>query len=234
MWEQIEYGLRASLSRVIERLAALLPAIFALAFALGVSALIGLLIAYLLRRILTALHFDEHMRNSTATSVLEWSTVRSPSLVLSQIAFWGCVVAGAVVGISAFAAAYSDTEHLAATVLPYLGRCVGAVLIFLVGSLAARFLARTVLIGAVNLNLHYARLLSQGVKWMVLVLTIAMALDHLQIGGLIVELAFGILFGGIVLTLAIAIGNAAPEIILHSFEHDEQPPADESRTVRHF
>jgi hypothetical protein len=64
-------------------------------------------------------------------------------------------------------------------------------------------LSRSVLIGAVNMNLHYARLLSQGVKWLVLVMTAAMVLDHLAIGGAIVELAFGIIFGGIVLTLRI-------------------------------
>jgi len=38
-------------------------------------------------------------------------------------------------------------------------------------------------------------LLSLGVKWLVMVCTIAMALDHLQIGSRIVPLAFGILFG---------------------------------------
>jgi len=37
-----------------------------------------------------------------------------------------------------------------------------------------------------------------GIKWLVLVLTAAMVLDHLEIGGVVAELAFGILFGGIV------------------------------------
>src|SRR5690348_18200801 len=46
-------------------------------------------------------------------------------------------------------------------------------------SLLSRLLARSVLIGAVNLNLQYARLLSAGVRWMVMVLAVAMALDHL-------------------------------------------------------
>ena len=33
-----------------------------------------------------------------------------------------------------------------------------------------------------------------------------MILDHLEVGGTVVVVAFGILFGGIVLTLALAIG----------------------------
>jgi hypothetical protein len=61
-------------------------------------------------------------------------------------------------------------------------------------------------IGAVNLNLQYARLLSVGVKSLVIVLTAAMALEELRIGPGIVQLAFGILFGGIVFALALAVG----------------------------
>ncbi len=102
------------------------------------------------------------------------------------------------------------------------------------------------LIGAVNNQLQYARFLSMGVKWLVLVLTAAMVLDHLQIGGNIVELAFGILFGGIVLTLVAcrrpglarpghrARSNAPP------IGRNEPPiPGSEARpeveqTLRHF
>jgi hypothetical protein len=44
---------------------------------------------------------------------------------------------------------------------------------------------------------QYARLLSVGVKWLAIVLRLAMALDHLRIAPAVVQLAFGILFGGI-------------------------------------
>ncbi len=46
---------------------------------------------------------------------------------------------------------------------------------------------------SVNAQLQYARFLSLGIKWLVLVLSAAMALDHLNIGGTVVALAFGIL-----------------------------------------
>src|SRR6201992_4491178 len=84
--------------------------------------------------------------------------------------------------------------------------------------LSARFLSRSVLISAINAQLQYARILSLGVKWLVLVLTAAMVLDHLQVGGNIVELAFGILFGGIVLTLALAVGLGSRELVSRSLE----------------
>jgi len=110
---------------------------------------------------------------------------------------------------------------------------VGAIFLLFVGNLVARFLARSVLIGAVNAQLQYARFLSLGVKWLVLVLTAAMILDHLQIGGAVVELAFGILFGGIVLTLALAVGLGSRDLVSRSLESHVERTGDHSsdRTV---
>ena len=89
-------------------------------------------------------------------------------------------------------------------------------------------------------------MLFRSVKWLVLVLTAAMVLDHLEIGGAIVELAFGILFGGIVLTLALAIGLGSRDIVSRSLESRVErsgdrgvsphipPSAGQSETFRHF
>jgi hypothetical protein len=48
-----------------------------------------------------------------------------------------------------------------------------------------------------------------------------MALDHLKIGGLVVQLSFAILFGGIVLALALAIGLGSKEMVRRSWERQE-------------
>jgi len=97
---------------------------------------------------------------------------------------------------------------------------LGAVVVLLAGNVIARFLARSVLIGAVNMNLQYARLLAVGVKWLVVVLAVTMALEHLKIGGGIVNLAFGILFGGIVFALALAVGLGSKELVSRSLERE--------------
>jgi hypothetical protein len=237
MWEQIEFALRASLARVLTKIAILLPAVLSLVLAVAICGLLGLLFAWLLRRILTAVHFDDRVKANSSAGLLQWwPPAQSTSLILSRVVFWGGIFLGLVLGIAAFDAAYSPSEHTAAELYPYLTRIVSAVLLLLAGTIVARFLARSVLIGAVNMNLQYARLLSQGVKWLVLVLTIAMVLDHLGIGGAIVELAFGILFGGIVLALSLAIGLGSKEIVTRSLEHDGPRHAEEpgSRPVSHF
>ena len=86
------------------------------------------------------------------------------------------------------------------------------------------------------MNLHYARLLASGVKWLVLVLTAAMVLDDLAIAGVIVDMAFGILFGGIVLALALAVGLGSRDLVSRSIEKEvsrPQEPAAEEK-LHHF
>src|SRR5271170_4170481 len=236
MWEQIESALHASLARVLTKVATLLPAVLSLVLAVLVCGLIGLLLAYILRKIMNAINFDERVKANSPAGLLHWSPMQVPSLMLSRLVFWSGIFLGLVLGIAAFGAAYSPSEQTASQLYPYVTHLVIAVLLLLAGTVVARFLARSVLIGAVNMNLQYARLLSQGIKWLVLVLTVAMALDHLGIGGSIVELAFGILFGGIVLALSLAIGLGSKEIVSRSLEQDSSRHTDEpgTRHVSHF
>jgi hypothetical protein len=236
MWEQVEFALHASLARVLTKVAVLLPAVLSLIVAVLICGLIGFLLASLVRRILVGLRFDERVSLNSSGRMFQWSPLQVPSLIVSRVIFWSFIFLGMVLGVAAFAAAYSPSEQLADQLYPYLTRMVSAIILFLAGTLAARFLARSVLIGAVNMNLQYARLLSQGVKWLVMVLTVAMVLDHLGIGGAIVELAFGILFGGIVLALSLAIGLGSKEIVSRSLEHEGIRHTEEtpSRPVGHF
>ncbi|HEX4642952.1 MAG TPA: hypothetical protein VH161_05770, partial [Candidatus Acidoferrales bacterium] len=120
-----------------------------------------------------------------------------------------------------------STSLLVRNVFAYIPNIVGAMLVLLFGGIIASFLARSVLIGAVNLNLQYARLLSLGVKWLVTVLAVAMALEHLEIAPGIVMLAFGILFGGIVLTLVLAVGLNSRELVTKSLEREMKESASE-------
>jgi hypothetical protein len=115
-----------------------------------------------------------------------------------------------LVGIAAF-----DPTLTSQLVLQIFGSAMNlltAVVLLVAGNVLARFLSRSVLISLVNMNVQQARLLSLGVKWLVIITSAAMALDHLRIGGRIVELAFGILFGGIVLALALAVGLRSKDL----------------------
>ncbi len=244
MWQQVELALRESAHRALVTLANFLPGILALLVAVILLTVLGAFFAALLRRLLSSLRFDERLARNTVVPVSDWAPAHSPTLLVTRACFWGCVILGFIIGIIACDSAYSGNFQMSILLLPYLTHSVGAIIILLLGNLIARYLSRSVLIGAVNQNLHYARFLALGVKWMVLVITAAMVLDHLQIGGSVVDLAFGILFGGIVLTLSLAVGLGSREIVSRSLEKNVDPSVDSmppegyrpssSETLRHF
>jgi hypothetical protein len=223
MGQQIALALRESMHRVLVKLVSFLPGLLALLVAVVVLTAIGALLATVLRRMLLAAKFDERFARTQTTNVADWSPNHSPTALIARTAFWACFVLGCIIGLSAFDASYAGNSQISAILIPYLTHSVGAVLILIVGTLIARFLARSVLIGAVNLQMQHARFLSLGIKWLILVLTAAMVLDHLEIGGVVVELAFGILFGGIVLTLALAIGLGSRDLVSRSLEKSGDP-----------
>src|ERR1051326_6749861 len=173
MWEQVKQALNQSFERVIAGLANLLPGLAALVVALVFSALAAWVLAGLLRRFLRGINFDKRCAAWGLSGLAEWSPGKSPSLLVTRSVSWLVVLVGFLIGIAAFDAAI--TSELALSVFRYLPNVVAASGLFLVGNVLARFLARGVLIGAVNHNLQYARLLSLGVKWLVLVLAGARA-----------------------------------------------------------
>jgi len=126
------------------------------------------------------------------------------------------LVLGLLTGLSALDSRLPSV--LIEQLFDYLPNAVAAVLVLFVGVIASRFLARSVLISAVNMQIQSARLLSLGVKWLVIVMSIAVALDHLRIGGLVVRMAFAILFGGIVLALALAVGLGSRDMVSRTWE----------------
>ena len=224
MGQQIESALRQSMHRVVVVLVSFLPGVLVFLVAVVILTALGFLFAAIARRILVALRFDERLAANETTgapsSFSDWSPSHSPTLFITRAVLWICILAGIAIGISAVDASYSANSQLEQFLLPYLTHVLGAILLLFFGNL----LARSILIGAVNAQLQYARFLSLGVKWLVLVLAAAMALDHLQIGGVIIELAFGIMFGGIVLTLSLAIGLGSRDLVSRSIEKTIEKP----------
>jgi hypothetical protein len=231
MGQQVETALRESMRSVLVKMVVFLPSLLALLAAVLLLTACGALLSYILRRALTAAKFDERFARNQTANVADWAPAHSPTLLIARTVFWACVLLGFILGITAFDASYSGDSRVSSILIPYLTHSVGAILILLAGTIIARFLARSVLIGAVNQQLQYARFLSLGVKWLVLVLTAAMVLDHLEIGGTIVALAFGILFGGIVLTLALAIGLGSRDLVSRSLEKNVERAADPRTTA---
>jgi hypothetical protein len=230
MWNQAKEALNQSAANVVAGVASFLPGTIALVVSLMIAALLAWLLAASVRWALKGIGFDQRMAewgwgDAAATSA------KGPTYVISRLAGGLVMVLGVLVGISAFSPTLTAdlTLHLFGSAM----NLVTAALVMFAGILLSRFLARGVLISLVNMNIQQARLISVGVKGLIVILAAAMALDHIHVGGRIVELAFGILFGGIVLALALAVGLRSKDLAEWSMTRkpleerkDGAPPLD--------
>jgi hypothetical protein len=182
-------------------------------------------------RLMRGFDFDQRASQLGLAFLAKWSVAGSPSLALARLLFWTIVMLGLLAGLTALDARMPS--EFALTIFDYMPDLLAALVIVIVGNILARFLARSVLISAVNMQIQAARLLSMGVKWLVLVLAGAMALEHLRIGRQILLLAFGILFGGIVLALALAVGLGSKEMVTRSLERQIREAGEESDKLNH-
>ena len=192
------------------------PNLLAMLTILLVGIVISRIIRAILRKILTAVKFDAWSDRMGFTVVMRKGDVwGKPTEALSGIVFWFLMIFVFMVGLGALKVHAID--NLVDQFVLYLPRVFSAVVILVIGYLAAGFLSRAVLIGLVNSGYYSAKLLAESVRLLIIVLIIAMALEQLQVAPNIVVAAFSIIFGGIVIALAIAFGaggiNAARGII---------------------
>ena len=90
--------------------------------------------------------------------------------------------------------------------------------LILVGVLLGNFLAEATLIATVNAQIQEARFIAGLVRWGVFLFTAAMVLTQLGIAKEIVVAAFSIVFGGVIMALAIAVGLGGRNIARDALE----------------
>lgn len=160
---------------------------------------------FLLRKLLIAVKFDSWSDRMGFTVMMRKGDLwTKPSKALSQLVFWFLVIFTVMIGMGALKVRAID--GLVTQFFLYLPRIFSSVLILIIGYIFAGFLSRTLLIALVNSGNHYAKVLAESVRLLIVVLILAMALEQLHVAPNIVVAAFSIIFGGIVIALAIAFG----------------------------
>ncbi len=177
--------------------------------------MIGLVIAWgvkaLLLRFLRAVQFDRVSRQWGLSDILSKGGVNySAANLMSRFFYWVIVLVTLILGINALEV--SATQNLITQFFNYLPHLFAAVVILVIGYLIALFLGQAALIAAVNAQMESAKVLSRAVRWSILILSLTMALYQLGIAEKVIMAAFSIIFGGIVLALAIAFGWGGREL----------------------
>ncbi len=200
-----------SLNRFVGKVIVFLPNLLAMITIFVVGFLIAWIFKKLLFRFLRAIQFDRVAGQWGLANVLsKGGMTYSPANLVSRFFYWVIVLVTLILGINALEVA--ATQNLIAQFFNYLPHLFAAVIILVIGYLIAIFLGQATLIAAVNAQIESAKLLSRLVRWFLIVFSITMALYQLGIAEKVITAAFSVIFGGIVLALAIAFGWGGREL----------------------
>jgi hypothetical protein len=197
--------------RLSERLLRFLPdvLVFTLIF------IAGIVLAFILRavfsRFFRAIKLDRLSDKSGVGEMLIKGGLKEPvSLVAAKFIGWLTVIIFFLLSLGSLDVPAID--RIMEKFVLYLPNIFVAAFIVFVGYLVGNFLGRAALIASVNAGIKVAGLIGKLVKLSVLLLALTMALEQLGIGKETMVIAFAVIFGGLVFSLALAIGLGGREI----------------------
>jgi len=194
-----------------EKLILFLPNFLTSLFILLVGILLGFLVKNLFSKIFRIIGIDKvSVRSGLGELMKKGGFKDTVSVLLARLIGWLTIVIFA--GISMSALNVPAVEGLLERFFLYLPNIFVAAVILLFGYLLGNFFGRAALIASVNAGVRFSSLVCRSVKYTIFVLSATMALEQLGIGKETVVISFAIIFGGIVLALAISFGLGGRDI----------------------
>jgi hypothetical protein len=165
----------------------------------------------LVTRVLKTLKSDQLSESIGLENLLEKGGIASSfSELMGAICYWLALLVTIVVAINAVGLTVAAT--MLNNVVLYIPNVLAAIFILVLGMFIATFLKNLVQAAAINAGLSQAKLLAKTAEVVVMVFAIIIALEQLNIGAKIIELAISIVLGAIALAVAIAFGLGCKDI----------------------
>jgi hypothetical protein len=182
-----------------------LPHLLTSLLILILGGIIAIILEKIFTRLLKAVNLDRFSEKYGISEILLKGGIKEPvSIIFSKTICWLTVLVFLIISLHALNV--DTVERLLENLFLYLPNVFIALLIIFVGYILSNFLGRTVLIASVNAGFKMSGIIGKFVQFTVFFLSVAMAFEQLGIGQETVLLAFGIIYGGVVLALAIAFG----------------------------
>ena len=222
-----------SFNKFLGKVVTFLPNLLAMITILIIGFLIAWIVKKLIFRFLKAIQFDKVSERWGLAEILSKGGVTySPASLVSRFFYWVIVLITLIMGVNALDV--PATRDFISHFFNYLPHLFAAILILIVGYLIAIFLGQATLIAAVNAQMESARLLGRSVRWFIIILSLTMALYHLGIAEKVITAAFPVIFGGIVLALAIAFGWGGRELAKEFLERLYRKREEEEKDQDHI
>lgn len=209
--EQVGGLLRRTLNELGGRVLAFVPSLLAMFLILGAGIVVAVGVRFAVRLVLSAAGGDELASRMGIRTVLQRAGVtQPPSTVVARVLAWAIFAVFVIVAIGALNLPIA--ADVLSRALAYLPRIFVALALLVLGALVGAFVHRSVLIASVNAGFPSARFLAAAAQAAVVAVTVSMALEHLGVGRQIIVTAFTIVFGGVVFSLALALGLGGHEL----------------------
>lgn len=201
-----------------------------LGVALGV-AVAGWLLAKALRfatvKALRAFNFNVLTERAGIDAFLQQGgTERDTSDLVGLIVYALVVLSALIVAFNGLG--LTQVTELLGRVLLFLPKLLVALLVLVIGLYFARFVGQSVLAWCRNVGVGDGELLSRIAQYAIVTFVLLIAVDHVDIGGGLVQQTFLILLAGIVLALALAFGiggrDRAAALLEHWFPRRDNSP----------
>lgn len=204
MFQAILDVLRRTAAGSLAQAKVIVPLALATLAVLLVGFLVALTLRFLVRRSLQLVRFNHLAERSGAAESIARLGLPPADALCGALVFWLVFIGFCLSGFKALG--FSALDQVMVEFVLFVPRLLVALTIFVAGLVAANFVWRATLLRAVNARLPSARFLAGGVRFLIIILAVAMALEQVAIAKTVVLTAFAIVFGSVMLAVAIAFG----------------------------
>ena len=222
MWERFFSEMTKETLEILRSVAQFLPRLMITLIIVLIGWVIAYVLRYLLRSILRLAKFDRLSEDAGASQFLKKAALPSTTELLSRFVFWVAWIGFILIGVSVLGIVGLQ-EHIG-RFFGFLPRLFAALFVFFFGLLAASFFSRAALLASVNADLPSPRLIAATVRTVIVIFSVSVGFEELGIGEHTILVAFTIVFGALMLGLALAFGlggrDLARRYLMH--EHKEE------------
>jgi len=177
--------------------------------------IIGWLLAKVVRTVITkalkAVRLDTLSERIELKDLLEKGGIHyTLSDLIGVVVYWLGLLVTFVVAVNAIG--LTVAADLLNRVILYVPNIIAAIFILILGMFAATFLKNIVQTAANNAGLSQVKVLGKLIEVVVMIFVIAIALEQLNIGARIIELAISIILASLGLALALSFGLGCKDI----------------------
>ena len=211
MMTDLNFLIKEPVTAMLVKIWSYVPNLVAALVILLVGWIIAKAIAAVVEKVLEIVKVDMAAEKAGLNDILAKGDVKkSFSEILASMAYWLIVLV--VIATAVQPLRLTVASQLVSRLVDYIPNIIAAIFVLIFGGLLATFSGSIIQTAAGNAKLRHARTLGQTVRVVIVVLSVVVALEQLQIG-LIIGLAVNILLASLGLGFAIAAGLGCKDLV---------------------